>query len=230
DASRERNGPPLLVANREHHAIAKLRVNGGVWRGAGRPRPGVCFRFRCSLLLLPRHQAREAEHFFICHRAEPIPEQESRIGSIANAEAANRVLAQSTAGQILARPRAFRTAQVFFEKRAGFLVQIEQNSSLFCIGRFARSGVGLSRHWNPHLLCDPSYRFGKADVFYFLNEAEDIARSRAAKTVKELPRRVHGERRRFLLVERTKPGKILRAGFLELNVVADNADDVRLLL
>lgn len=46
----------------------------------------------------------------------------------------------------------------------------------------------------------------------------------------ELPRRVDGERWRFFLVERAQPGEVLRTGLLELNIIADNADNIRLLL
>jgi len=37
------------------------------------------------------------------------------------------------------------------------------------------------------------------------------------------------KRRRLLAMKRTQPGKILRSGFLELDVIANNADNVRLL-
>jgi len=48
--------------------------------------------------------------------------------------------------------------------------------------------------------------------------------------VKELPRGMHRERRRLLAMKRTQPRKILRPRLLQLDVIADHANDVRLLL
>ena len=52
----------------------------------------------------------------------------------------------------------------------------------------------------------------------------------AAEAVIELARGVHGKRRRLLAVKGTQPGVVLRPGLFQLDVVADDADDVRLLL
>jgi hypothetical protein len=48
--------------------------------------------------------------------------------------------------------------------------------------------------------------------------------------MKELARGVYGERRCFLAVERTQSGVILRPRALEANVLAYDADNIRLLL
>jgi hypothetical protein len=48
--------------------------------------------------------------------------------------------------------------------------------------------------------------------------------------MKKLPRGVHRKRRRLLGMKRTKPGEILRPSLLQLDVVADDPDDIRLLL
>jgi hypothetical protein len=48
--------------------------------------------------------------------------------------------------------------------------------------------------------------------------------------MKKLPRGVYGKRRRLLAMKRAQAGKVLRPGFFQLNVVADDADDIRLLL
>ena len=66
--------------------------------------------------------------------------------------------------------------------------------------------------------------------FYFLDEAEDVAGDAASEAVVELARGVDRERRRFFAVEGTEAGVVLRSGFLELDVVADDADDIGLLL
>src|SRR5207302_7424772 len=80
------------------------------------------------------------------------------------------------------------------------------------------------------LLRHQPHRFRKSDVLDFLNEGEYVAGHAAAEAVKELPGGVHGERRRLLIVEGTKAREVLRARLLELDVIADNANDVGLLL
>ncbi len=52
----------------------------------------------------------------------------------------------------------------------------------------------------------------------------------ASEAVVELARGVDGERRRLFAVEGAESGVVLRAGLLQLDVVADDANDVRLLL
>jgi hypothetical protein len=72
--------------------------------------------------------------------------------------------------------------------------------------------------------------FREGDVFYFLNELENVALLVTTKAVVELLRGMHRERRRLLPVKRTKPGIVLRPGPFQLDVVTDDADDIRLLL
>jgi hypothetical protein len=83
---------------------------------------------------------------------------------------------------------------------------------------------------NPELLGHCSHSFGKGDIFDLLDEAEDVSRNATSKTVKELAGSMDGKRRRFFVVEGAKPREILGPGLLQLDVVADDADDVRLLL
>ncbi len=75
-----------------------------------------------------------------------------------------------------------------------------------------------------------AHGFGEGDVLDLLHEAEDIARNSAAEAVKELVGGVDRERRRLFLVKRAQPLVILRAGLAQLHVLADDADDVGLLL
>ncbi len=71
---------------------------------------------------------------------------------------------------------------------------------------------------------------GKRNVLDLLDEAENVSRIPAAKAVKKLARSVDGERRRLLAMKRTQPGKVLRPRLPQFDVVAHDADDVRLLL
>src|SRR5581483_8484751 len=73
-------------------------------------------------------------------------------------------------------------------------------------------------------------RFRESNVLEPLDEAEDVTGNATSETVVKLPRGVHRERGRFLLVKWAQPGIILRSRLAELHVLANNADDVRLLL
>lgn len=46
----------------------------------------------------------------------------------------------------------------------------------------------------------------------------------------KLPRGMNRERRRLFVMERTEPGIVLCPSFFQLDVIADDANDVRLLL
>src|SRR5207248_8226817 len=70
----------------------------------------------------------------------------------------------------------------------------------------------------------------KADVFQFLDEGEDVARLVAAEAIVVLMGGVDGKGAGLFLVKGAEASVVLRAGFAELEVVADDADDVSLLL
>src|SRR6202007_3164257 len=72
--------------------------------------------------------------------------------------------------------------------------------------------------------------FREGDVLNFLDKLENIAGLVAAEAVIELLDSVHGKRCCFLAVKRTRPRIVLRPSLLQLHVVADDADDIRLLL
>jgi hypothetical protein len=72
--------------------------------------------------------------------------------------------------------------------------------------------------------------FGKAYILDLLHEGEYITALVAAEAMVELAHRVHREGRGFLAVEWAQSGVVLPSGFLQRDVLADDADDVRLLL
>ena len=75
-----------------------------------------------------------------------------------------------------------------------------------------------------------SHSFYERDVFDLLDEGEHVALRATTETIKKLLCGMDGKRRRFFVVEWTKARIVLRSGLLQLDVVADDADDVRLLL
>jgi hypothetical protein len=63
-----------------------------------------------------------------------------------------------------------------------------------------------------------------------LDEAENVSGGAAAKAMEELPRGMNRKRGRLLVMKRAQTRVILRARLLQLDVVADDTDDVSLLL
>jgi hypothetical protein len=109
-------------------------------------------------------------------------------------------------------------------------VDIEQDAAQLGFFGFGWRVVGRLRDGDAQLLRDQADGFREGYVFDFLDEAEDVAGEAASEAVIELARGVDGERCSFFAVEGAESGVVLRAGFLQLNVVADDANDVRLLL
>jgi len=97
----------------------------------------------------------------------------------------------------------------------------------------SRASAGLSNcifGMGTPSFCASKRTLRERNILNALQELEHVAGLAAAETMKELPRGVYGERRRFLAVERTQPGVILRARALEANVLAYDANNIRLLL
>ena len=77
---------------------------------------------------------------------------------------------------------------------------------------------------------DDADGLGEADVFHLHDEGEDVAFFVAAEAVEVAVGGVDGEGAGFFFVEGAEAGVVLGSGLAELDVVADDADDVGLLL
>ncbi len=185
---------------------------------------------RKPVVLLPGEEAAFAEDFFAEFVFQAIAQEEAGIGGVADAEFRDHFLIEAAAGQVFAGFRAFGTAKAFLKEGDGALVHIEQLAAEAGFLGFAGSGEAGLGERNSQLLRQQPDRFREGDVFDFLDEVEDVAFFVAAEAVVELLGGVHGKRRRFFPVKGTQAGVILSPGFAELDVVADNADDIRLLL
>ena len=126
--------------------------------------------------------------------------------------------------------RCLRALQLLLKKCARALVDLDQAAALLRLPRLFRRGVRDFRHRDAELLGHHAHGLGEGDVLDLLHEAEDIASGIAAEAVEELVAGVHRKRRRLFLVEGTQPLVILRAALAQLDVLADDADDVGLLL
>ena len=86
------------------------------------------------------------------------------------------------------------------------------------------------RQRHAHLLRDCAYRLGEGNILNLLDEAEHIALLATAKAIKILASGMYAERWCLLFVKGAQTGIVLRARFLQADIIADHADDVRLLL
>ncbi len=109
------------------------------------------------------------------------------------------------------------------ELRGGVQQRIQRG-----IGRLARFLVApalLARDFHACRACQFLDGLGKIQVVVVHDEAKGIATGAATKAVIELLVGAHGEGRGLFLVERAA-GRIILAGFFQLDTGADHVDDV----
>jgi hypothetical protein len=109
-------------------------------------------------------------------------------------------------------------------------MDIKQHGAQPCFLGLRRTRIADLGQGNAELLCDCPHGFGEGDVLDLLHKTENISGHTTAKAVIKLPRGVDRKRRRLFVMKRTEPGIVLRPSLLQLDVVADYANDVRLLL
>ena len=109
-------------------------------------------------------------------------------------------------------------------------MHLQQCSTHLGFLRLCRGAKRDFGKWHSDFLCHGANSFRKSNVLELLNEAEDVTGNATSETVVKLPRGMHRERGRLLLVKWAQPGIILRSRLAQLHVLANNADDVRLLL
>ena len=109
-------------------------------------------------------------------------------------------------------------------------MEIEQETAGAGLASFlGRVELGLGSG-DAELLGDGADRLGEGDVLDLLDEGEDVSGDSAAETVKELAAGMDGKRGRLFAVEGAESRVVLRSGFAQLYILADDADDVSLLL
>ena len=144
---------------------------------------------------------------------------------------AERTIVSSSSPRPFRYSRAFapRTPQTILKKRG----RAHMHVAAPCGGgrcSLLRTGKRDLRHRHAQLLRQQPDGFRESNILDFLDEGKDISRLAAAKAVIKLPGGMDRKRSRLLGMKRTKPGEVLRPSLLQLDVVADDADDIRLLL
>ena len=82
----------------------------------------------------------------------------------------------------------------------------------------------------PAFCGDGADGLGEAEAIHFHDEGEDVALLMAAEAVVVAVGSVDGEGAGLFFMKRAEASVVLRAGLAQLEVVADDADDVHLLL
>ena len=117
-----------------------------------------------------------------------------------------------------------------FEVLRGGLVDVDAAGGAGRLpGLFGRAELALGQR-DAGLCGDGADGFGEAERLHLHDEGEDVALLVAAEAVVVAVGGVDGEAAGLLLVEGAEAGVVLGAGFAQLEVVADDADDVGLLL
>ena len=183
-----------------------------------------------AAVLFPRKQPAFPQYFLVELAFQAVAQQESGIRRVANAKQPDRLFVQAPPGKILPGMCTLGPLEILLEKCTRSLVDFEQDSAQPGFLRLDRTAVIDFGQRDAQLLGDGSYGFWKSDVFNLLNEAEDVTGSPATEAVIELFAGVDIKRRGFFAVKGAKPGVILRPRFLQPDIVAYDADNIRLLL
>ena len=152
------------------------------------------------------------------------------VGGVADAELCDGFGGDAAAGEVLAGAGGLGAFECGFEVlRRGFVDVDELAAQAGFVGFFGGAELALGQR-DAALGGDDADGFGEADVLHLHDEGEDVALFVAAEAVEVAVGGVDGEGAGLFFVEGAEAGVVLGAGFAQLDVVADDADDVGLLL
>src|SRR5208337_559503 len=152
------------------------------------------------------------------------------VRSVADAKARDRLVIEPAPLEVFAGIGPLGPPQTFLEKRGSAHMHVDEHHANVSVAGLLRTGKRDLGHGHAQLLSNQPKGFREGDVLDLLDKGEDISRLSAAKAVIKLPCGMHRKRRRLLGMKRTKPRKVLRPSLLQLDVVANDANDIRLLL
>ena len=211
----EGDGFALLVGDGEGDAFAKACVK---------------LALATVALLLCAEEAAGAEDFLWEVFGQLFAHVVEVVGGVADAELCDGVGVDAAAGEVFAGTGCFGGFECGFEVlRGGFVNVDELAADAGFAGFFGSAELALWER-DSALGGNDANGFGEADVFKLHDEGEDVAFFVAAEAVEVVVGGVDGEGAGFFFVKRAEAGVVLRAGFAQLDVVADDADDIGLLL
>jgi hypothetical protein len=152
------------------------------------------------------------------------------VGGVADAKFSDGVRGDAAACEVLARAGSFRGFEGGFEVLCCGFVDVEELATEAGFVSFLGGAELPLGEGDAALGGDDADGLGEADVLHLHDEGEDVALFVAAETVEVAVGRVDGEGAGLFFVEGAEAGVVLGSGFAELEVVADDPDDVGLLL
>ena len=211
----EGDGLTLLIGNGKGNALAETGVE----------------RAMTSVgLLLGAEEAAGAHGLFAEVRPQAIAHVVEVVGRIADAEPGDGLHGNTASGEVLASAGGFGRLEIRLEVLRRSLVDVDElTTKAGFAGLFRRAELALGQR-DAALGGDDTNSLGETDVLELHDEGEDVALLVAAEAVEVAVVGVDRERTGLLFVKRTEPGVVLRAGLAQLDVVADDFDDIGLLL
>ncbi len=152
------------------------------------------------------------------------------VWRVADAETFDAFFVEAAAGEVSAGGCSFAGAELLLKPLGGGFVELDEFGALAMLGGFFGGVEFALGERDAALFGNGADGLGEADVFYFLDEGEDVAGLAAAEAVEELASGMDGEGGCFFGVEGAEAGEVLCSGFFEAHVFADDFDDIGLLL
>ena len=185
---------------------------------------------KAAAALIARDQAGFDEKLVGIFCFQDAKERVAAAGSIADAELLDDFFGDAAIFEIGAGDFAFGSVfEVLGEKCSARRDGFRRERALLIFAAFFGRAIARCRNGDAAFFGDNADGFGKRALFHFHDKFEDVAADVAAEAVVDLAQGMNVKRRRFLGVERAESAKILPR-LLQLDVFADHANDVRLLL
>ncbi len=151
---------------------------------------------------------------------------------VSNSETRDRILIETAILEIRPRRFAFECPfELFHEKSLCLAVHFHENGALLVFLPLFRRTLLLPRNGDPAFFRDHRdhlHGLGKFALLHVHHEVVHVAALAAPEAIENLLDGRDRERRSLFLVKRAKPAEIF-PGFLQTDVFANNANDVRLL-
>jgi len=202
----------------------------GDWEGDAFAKAGVELALGAVGLLLRTEEAAGAKDLVGEVFGELFAHVVEVVGCVADAELCDGVGVDAAAGEVFAGACSFGGFETGFEVLGGDLVDVDELAAKAGFAGFFRRAELALRQRDSALGGDDADCLREADVLHLHDEGEDVAFLVAAEAVEVVVRCVDREGAGLFFVKGAEAGVVLRAGFAQLDVVADDADDVGLLL
>ncbi len=180
--------------------------------------------------MVARHQPGIDQQLFVVFRFQLAQQRIAAARRVTNSETSDRILIEPAILEI--RPRCFpfrRSFELLHEKSLRLAVHFHQHRTLLILFPLLRRALFLPRNGDPAFLRDHLHGLGKFALLHVHHEVVHVAALATPEAVENLFDGRDREGWSLFLVKRAKPAEVFPR-FLQADVFADNANNVRLLL